>query len=110
MTFSLDRETVGLLNDAAQRLAKPESEIVRDAIRAYCARIGRLPRSTNDSGCLPRSTNWCPRYRSGRRKRLTKSFAKFGRVVGLADAGHPWNSRSIRRASGAVAWERLPSR
>lgn len=42
VTFSLDRETVGLLNDAAQRLAKSKSEIVRSAIRDYCARIGRL--------------------------------------------------------------------
>lgn len=41
-TFSLDPKTVGLLADAARRLAKPKSEIVRGAIRDYCARIGRL--------------------------------------------------------------------
>lgn len=42
LTFSLDPQTVELLTDAAQHLAKPKSEIVRDAIRASCARFGRL--------------------------------------------------------------------
>lgn len=34
VTFSLDPKTVRLRDEAAQRLAKPQSEIVRDAIRA----------------------------------------------------------------------------
>ena len=41
-TFSLDPKTVRLLDEAARCLAKPKSEIVRDAIRDYSARIGRL--------------------------------------------------------------------
>lgn len=42
VTFSLDPKTVRLLDQAAQRLAKPKSEIVCDAIQDYSARIGRL--------------------------------------------------------------------
>ena len=42
VTFSLAPETVGMLNDAAERLAKPKSKVVRDAIRDYHARIDRL--------------------------------------------------------------------
>ena len=42
MTFTLDEETVSALEEAAARLAKPRSVIVREAIRAYGARAGRL--------------------------------------------------------------------
>lgn len=42
LTFSLDPKTVEPLIDAAQHLEKPKSEIVRDAIQAYCAGFGRL--------------------------------------------------------------------
>ena len=42
MTFTLDDETVAALRDAAERLAKPQSAIVREAIREYGARAGRL--------------------------------------------------------------------
>ena len=42
VTFSLAPETVGMLNDAAERLSKPKSEVVRDAIQDYYACIDRL--------------------------------------------------------------------
>ena len=42
VTFSLAPETVAMLNDAADRLAKPKSKVVRDAIQDYHARIDRL--------------------------------------------------------------------
>ena len=42
VTFTFDEATISQLNDAAQRLAKPKSEVVRDAIHDYHARIGRL--------------------------------------------------------------------
>ena len=42
MTFTLDDETVAALNQAAQRLSKPRSAVVREAIREYDARAGRL--------------------------------------------------------------------
>lgn len=45
VTFSLAPETVGMLNDAADRLSKPKSEVVRDAIQDYYARIDRLSES-----------------------------------------------------------------
>ena len=41
-TFVLDEPTAGQLKRAAARLAKPQSEIVRLAIRDYADRIGRL--------------------------------------------------------------------
>ena len=42
VTFTLDRETVGLINDAAERLNKPKSQVVREAVADYHSRIGRL--------------------------------------------------------------------
>lgn len=45
VTFSLAPETVGMLSDAAARLSKPKSEVVREAIQDYHARIDRLSES-----------------------------------------------------------------
>jgi len=45
VTFTLDRATIGLLADAAQRLAVPKSEVVRKAIADYHSRIGLLSES-----------------------------------------------------------------
>ena len=42
MTFTLDDETVAALEQAAQRLGRPRSAVVREAIREYGARAGRL--------------------------------------------------------------------
>jgi hypothetical protein len=42
VTFTLDEATVGRLNDTARRLAKPKSEVVREAIRDYHAASDRL--------------------------------------------------------------------
>lgn len=42
VTFSLDDETVARLRTAAERLGLPYSQVVREAIAEYGARIGRL--------------------------------------------------------------------
>ena len=42
VTFTFDSATIARLDDAAHRLAKPKSEIVREAIQDYHKRIGRL--------------------------------------------------------------------
>ena len=42
MTFTLHDETAAALRQASERLAKPQSVIVREAIREYGARAGRL--------------------------------------------------------------------
>jgi len=42
VTFTLDEKTVGKLQDASERLSKPKSEIVREAVTDYHARMGRL--------------------------------------------------------------------
>ena len=42
MTFTLVDETVAALRQASERLNKPQSVIVREAIREYGARAGRL--------------------------------------------------------------------
>jgi hypothetical protein len=42
LTFSLDADTVGRLRTAAERLRIPQSQVVREAIAEYGARIGRL--------------------------------------------------------------------
>ena len=42
MTFTLDDETVARLRQSSERLAKPQSAIVREAIADYADRVGRL--------------------------------------------------------------------
>ena len=42
MTFTLDDETASVLRKTTERMAKPQSVIVREAIREYGARAGRL--------------------------------------------------------------------
>jgi predicted DNA-binding protein len=42
VTFTLDDQTIHRLNDAADRLKKAKSEIVRDAVADYHERIGKL--------------------------------------------------------------------
>ena len=42
VTFTLDEKTVAKLNEAARQLAKPKSEVVREAVQEYHARMGRL--------------------------------------------------------------------
>jgi len=42
VTFTLDEKTIGKLQDAAERLSKPKSEVVREAVLDYHSRIGRL--------------------------------------------------------------------
>lgn len=42
VTFTLDENTVGKLGEASRQLAKPKSEVVREAVQEYHARMGRL--------------------------------------------------------------------
>lgn len=42
VTFTLDDETVTRLRRAAERLGKPKSQVVREAVADYSERIGRL--------------------------------------------------------------------
>lgn len=42
VTFSVDDETVRTLKATADRLRKPQSLVVREAIAEYAARAGRL--------------------------------------------------------------------
>lgn len=42
VTFTLDEATIAALRDASERLAKPKSAVVREAIHDFHERIGRL--------------------------------------------------------------------
>lgn len=42
VTFTLDSGTVARLRQAAARLGKPQSQVVREAVAEYADRIGRL--------------------------------------------------------------------
>ena len=42
VTFTLDEETVRRLRATSSRLAKPQSQVVREAVQDYAARVGRL--------------------------------------------------------------------
>lgn len=41
-TFTLDPQTIARLNETAERLQRSKSEVVREAIRDYSDRAGRL--------------------------------------------------------------------
>lgn len=42
MTFTLDDDTAAVLRRSSERLGKPQSMVVREAIQEYGARTGRL--------------------------------------------------------------------
>jgi predicted transcriptional regulator len=42
VTFTLDDETVSRLRQAAERTSKPQSQVVREAVKDYADRVGRL--------------------------------------------------------------------
>lgn len=42
VTFTLDDETIGSLRRTSARLSKPQSQVVREAVLDYAARVGRL--------------------------------------------------------------------
>lgn len=42
VTFTLDEETIARLNETAERLSKPKSEVVREAIKGYRGISDRL--------------------------------------------------------------------
>ena len=42
MTFTLDAETAARLRQASERLSRPQSAVVRDAIHDFSERVGRL--------------------------------------------------------------------
>lgn len=42
VTFTLDRATILRLRESAERLAKPQSQVVREAIQEYYERLGKL--------------------------------------------------------------------
>jgi Ribbon-helix-helix protein, copG family len=42
VTFTLDETTIARLNETADQLAKPKSQVVRDAILDFHDRLGRL--------------------------------------------------------------------
>ena len=42
VTFTLDDDTIRRLRTTAVRLAKPQSQVVREAVQDYSARVGRL--------------------------------------------------------------------
>lgn len=45
LTFSLDAETVARLRTTAGRLRMPQSQVVREAVAEYAARVGLLSES-----------------------------------------------------------------
>lgn len=42
LTFSVDDRTAEILRKTAERLGKPQSMVVREAVAEYAARLGRL--------------------------------------------------------------------
>ena len=45
VTFTLDDETIYRIGDAAERVAMPKSQVVREAVKEYHSRLGRLSES-----------------------------------------------------------------
>lgn len=42
LTFSLDEATVARLRRSAARLGRPQSWVIREAVKEYAVRVGRL--------------------------------------------------------------------
>lgn len=42
VTFTLDRETIRRLQMASERLSRPKSQVIREAVQEYYDRMGRL--------------------------------------------------------------------
>ncbi len=42
VTYSLDDATVARIRQTAERLGKPQSQVVREAVAEYAERVGRL--------------------------------------------------------------------
>jgi predicted transcriptional regulator len=60
VTFTLDEATVNRLQQAAERLHKPKSKVVREAVHEYHARIGKL--SERERVAMLRTLDeWLPR-------------------------------------------------
>jgi hypothetical protein len=76
VTFTLDEDTILRLRATAERLSRPKSEIVREAIRDFSERAGRLG--------------------EGERRRL---LATFDRVVGAIP---PRPLRDVERELAAL--------
>jgi len=45
VTFTLDADTIHRLERASERLSKPKSQVIREAVQEYYERIGRLSES-----------------------------------------------------------------
>ena len=45
VTFTLDPETIRRLQQASERLSRPKSQVIREAVQEYYERIGRLSES-----------------------------------------------------------------
>ena len=45
VTFTLDEATVHLIEEAAEIQHKPKSQVIRDAVKDYHARLGRVSES-----------------------------------------------------------------
>lgn len=89
VTFTLDEATVERLRRAAQRLARPQSQVVREAIKDYAARVGRLSEEE--------------------RARLLKVFDTVVAAIPLRPAAHvDAELRAIRAARRAGGRRRPP--
>jgi len=42
VTFTLDQDTIMRLETAAERLSRPKSQVIREAVQEYYERMGRL--------------------------------------------------------------------
>lgn len=45
VTFTLDADTINRLERASERLSKPKSQVIREAVQDYYERIGRMSES-----------------------------------------------------------------
>jgi predicted transcriptional regulator len=81
VTFTLDEETIARLNETAERLSKPKSEVVREAIKGY------------------RGTNTSDRLSEAERQRMLKALREYALLptVGTA-ADRDRELREIRAA------------
>lgn len=90
VTFTLDEATLVRLQDAADQLSKPKSEIVREAIHDYHERLGRLSESERT-----RMLRVLDEYLSNAPKQSSEAVDR--ELAGIRRARKSGGRRSLRR-------------
>ena len=93
VTFTLDDATIQRLRDAAERLAKPQSAVVREAIEEFYERIGKLS-GRERARLLQAFDQLVPRIPRRPVKEVDEELAAIRRIRRAGGRKHPGERRA----------------